>query len=79
MERQADRERKASRLPPNAGKSWDATEEQKVLSAFKSGISIGDIARKQSRTPGAIEARLAKHGLIDERAPFMRNDNYSRS
>lgn len=64
MERQAVREAKSNRLPPNAGKPWDSIEERKVVEAFKNGISIPEIARKHNRTPGAIEARLSKNGLI---------------
>lgn len=71
MERHTEREQKTRSLPPNAGKPWDASEEQEALSAFKSGVSVAEIARKHDRTPGAIRSRLAKHGLIDDRARFV--------
>ncbi len=53
-----------AQLPESVGKSWTDEEEQQLIDAFKSGDPIALIATKHGRTVRAIEARLAKRGLL---------------
>ena len=45
-------------IPTNMGCKWDAVEEQTLLDNIKGNLDIEDIAKKHSRTQGAIKARL---------------------
>ena len=49
-----------AQLPVNAGKSWTYDEELKLVTEFKSGVTLIEIANIHQRTLGAIEARLVK-------------------
>jgi glutathione S-transferase len=64
LERQQERERRARRLPENAGKSWDREEDEQLCREFDSGISVKDLAAHHGRTEGAIQSRLVKFGKI---------------
>ena len=55
-----------SNIPANAGHPWDEAEEQQLFKAYKCGKSIKYLAGKHQRTEGAIYARLARLGLIEE-------------
>ncbi len=50
-------------LPPNTGKPWTRPEEDALLSAYNSGISINKIASEHGRTRTAITSRLRKLGI----------------
>lgn len=63
--RQTRMQEQRSGLPARAGKSWSQVECQTVVKAFKNGLSIGEIAKQQNRTEGAIISRLAQLGMID--------------
>lgn len=55
----------------NAGKPWLDHDRARVIEAFKSGITIKDIARELQRTDGSIMAELLKQGVIS-------HDNFAR-
>jgi hypothetical protein len=44
-------------VPSNMGSKWTTTEEQSLLDNLKNNLDIEDIAKKHSRTTGAINAR----------------------
>ncbi len=48
-----------------AWKRWTEQEDQKLISEFKQGLSISEIAKIHHRKTGGIRARLKKHKLID--------------
>ncbi len=50
----------------NAYKKWTPEEEGELISAFKSGQSIKDIAIATGRQRGGIKSRLQKLGLIEK-------------
>jgi hypothetical protein len=58
------RTRPRSSQPGNAGKPWNADEDQKLLRDFDRGTSIADLAQSHGRTPAGIQARLEKHGRL---------------
>jgi hypothetical protein len=60
----AARAQRRAMLPGNVGQTWTTQEEKELVTAFKSGNSPVDIAKKHGRTLRAIEARLEKLGLI---------------
>lgn len=64
LEQTAARAQRRAQLPENVGQSWTTEEEKELVTAFKTGDSPMDIARKHGRTLRAIEARLEKLGLI---------------
>jgi hypothetical protein len=53
-----------AQLPESVGKTWTTDEEQRLIEAFRGGEPIPRIATKHGRTVRAIEARLAKLGLL---------------
>jgi hypothetical protein len=48
----------------NAGKSWEAAEDEQLTVEFDSGMSIRELSRKHQRTVGAIQARLIRLGKL---------------
>src|SRR5262245_45332059 len=68
LERMAKRERRLKRarltLPENTGKPWSHDEDRMLLSRFRNGIAIDDMALIHARTTGAIRARLEKLGQV---------------
>lgn len=58
-------------LPPNAGKPWVTSEDNKLETAFAAGIDIKDMAKELGRTAWAVEARLVKLGKLPAK-PGMR-------
>jgi len=68
MEQLKERAKKAEdrqkRLPGNAGKAWEADEDQRLLTAFDGGKSIKEIAEEHQRTESAIFSRLMIHDKI---------------
>ena len=65
LDRWSKYEARRSRLPPNAGKAWSPDEEKELIEGFESGLSLLELAKKHSRTTGAIRARLEKLGKIE--------------
>jgi hypothetical protein len=64
LEQTTARAQRRAQLPGNVGQTWTTQEEKELVTAFKSGDSPVDIARRHGRTLRAIEARLEKLGLI---------------
>ena len=50
---------------PNAGKPWKDDEDYVLISKFKEGITINEIAKLLGRKPGSINLRLISHGLVE--------------
>ena len=48
---------------PRAYEPWSSSEEQRLVSLFKSGLSIDDIAAVLERRPSAVRTRLNRLGL----------------
>lgn len=73
LERMALREQRLQRarltLPENTGKSWSIDEDRMLLTRFRNGVAVNDMAVFHSRTVGAIRARLEKLGQIVDAAP----------
>jgi hypothetical protein len=68
LERSRERAKKAEDrqkgLPGNAGKAWEADEDQRMLTTFGGGKSIREIAEMHQRTESAILSRLIMHDKI---------------
>lgn len=67
LEKIEERQKRERKLPSHAGMPWSDEEDKQLVSAFKQGVLVEDLARKHQRTKGAIESRLAKHGLIEQK------------
>lgn len=50
------------------GSRWTPEEEQRLVAAFDSGKTVGELAQLHSRSVAGIEARLLKLGKIDASA-----------
>ena len=48
------------------GSPWTADEDNQLKEAFTNGIKISQLAKDHQRTPGAIQSRLKKLGLIND-------------
>ena len=64
LERVEVRYKRRAALPDNAGRTWSAEEDSRLVTAFKAGESPQTIAERHSRTLRAIEARLQRMGLL---------------
>lgn len=64
LERLEEKQKREQRLPENAGKSWDESEDRMLCIKFESGLTIMQLAQKHRRTSGAIQSRLEKLGKI---------------
>ena len=66
LERMAKRERALKRarltLPENTGKEWSLDEDRMLLSRFRNGLAVEDMAVFHGRTANSIRARLEKLG-----------------
>ena len=74
LEQVATRAQRRAQLPENVGVQWTEQEEQTLVSAFRSGDALPEIAARHGRTLRAIEARLERLGLL---APEERVTNNS--
>lgn len=74
LEQNAARTQRRAQLPDNVGRPWTPDEEATLITSYKSGDSVPDIAIRHGRTLRAIEARLEKLGLI---TPEQRTTNPS--
>jgi hypothetical protein len=74
LEQTAARAQRRAQLPGNVGRSWNANEEATLVTAFKSGEALMEIAARHGRTLRAIEARLERMGLL---TPEQRSTNNS--
>lgn len=50
----------------NAYLPWDKTQDDKLRELFVQGVPIAGLVKTFNRTRGAIRARLAKLGLLDD-------------
>jgi hypothetical protein len=55
----------------HANQRWTPEEETELKEAFTQGLTIGQLAKKHQRTRGAIQARLAQMGLVDNFYSFF--------
>ena len=62
------------RKHPNAGKKWESADDERLVTDFKAGAGISELANRLGRQYGAIRSRLVKHGLIDAFEPSAPND-----
>lgn len=73
LERIAKREQRLERarltLPPNTGKPWSVDEDRMLLTRFRNGVQVEDMAAIHHRTTAAIRARLEKLGQTIGGAP----------
>ncbi|HHH43905.1 MAG TPA: hypothetical protein ENK49_07195 [Gammaproteobacteria bacterium] len=53
--------------PRKAGASWTPEEDQQLTDAFKRDEPVAQIAQLHERSQRAIEARLVRLGLVEER------------
>ena len=67
LERAEARQKRERRLPENAGKSWDDSEDERLCESFDAAATIQDLARQHKRTEGAVESRLVKLGKLPPR------------
>lgn len=51
--------------PAAAGSRWTDEEDAEVCFEYDAGVSFSEIARKHTRTTGAIMSRLVKLGRIE--------------
>jgi hypothetical protein len=65
LEARARLARRNAGLPRNAGKTWSAEEDERLLAGFDGGATVAALAATHERTPAGIEARLVKHGRLD--------------
>ncbi len=70
------KQRSERNMPARTGARWSETETAELAKTFKSGGSIGQLARIHNRTQYAIEAQLERLGLWDRaaRQPMGRAD-----
>lgn len=66
LKRMINYEARRRDLPPNVGKPWTQEDENQLIEDFDAGMSISDIAIKQSRTKGGITSRLSKLGKVSD-------------
>lgn len=53
-------------LPQNYGLPWEDSDVQVVINAYRSDVSLSEIAHQQCRKPSSIISLLKKHGAITE-------------
>jgi hypothetical protein len=64
LERLEARQKREHRLPENAGKTWNPTEDHQLCASFDAGTTIQQLAQQHKRTEGAIHSRLVKLGKM---------------
>lgn len=68
---QHDAHKARRELPANAGKTWSAQEDARLVAAFDSGQELKQMALELRRSRVAVEARLVKLGKIDGRPGLL--------
>jgi hypothetical protein len=48
---------------PNAGKPWNAQDDEELRRLFEGGNSVDDLALTLARTPKAVRMRMERLGL----------------
>lgn len=61
---------------PNAGRAWSKGDDERLKELFESETSMKNIAKEFGRKSGAITARLAKLGLIEDDYWVKRNKRF---
>ena len=56
----------AKHKPARAGKRWTSEEDEQLKNEYQEGMSISQLTKKHERKYGAIRARLARLGLIED-------------
>ena len=51
---------------PRAYTPWTDREDNNLMAAYKSGVSLKDLVRQHGRQPGAIRARLERLGILSK-------------
>ena len=59
--------RRDTAVSHNAGKPWTTTEDEQLLTAFDGGATVDALMLSLGRTRAGVEARLVRHGRLDER------------
>jgi hypothetical protein len=54
---------------PRAGSPWTAEEDERLVDGLRSGVTVGVLAERHGRTPGAIGARLVRMIPAAENVP----------
>ncbi len=70
LEKAEKAEKRAKSLPENAGKPWNAEDDNKLTRMFEQGRSSREICNEFRRTEGSIAARLVRLGKIQSRDEF---------
>ena len=65
LEARARLARRSAGLPRNAGKPWSPEEDERLLAGFDAGATVEALTAAHERTRAGIEARLVKHGRLD--------------
>lgn len=63
---------KKKEVSENAGKPWTKEDDELLKKMFKEGARKKDLQEHFKRSPGSINARLARLGLIDEKFNYWR-------
>lgn len=63
----AESDKKSEKLEYQ-GKPWEPEQDKQLVTMFKDGLVVAEIAKELKRTSGAIRARLVKLGLINNRS-----------
>jgi len=58
------RAKRQSALPEQSGKPWSDEEDLRLIEGFGADRSVRQLALSHRRTPGAIQARLLKLGVV---------------
>lgn len=58
-------QQKDKKTPFSAGAAWKDEEDEQLVSEYRGGMKISEIAKIHQRTYGAIRARLKKQGLME--------------
>lgn len=66
LKKENSRQKRKIELPKNAGKSWSQKDDEKLLTSFKNGSTVKELAEIFERTTGSIRSRLLNFGYINE-------------
>ncbi len=71
LEKVEKRRKTLRNLPENAGKPWNAEDDEELCKMFDKGCAVSDICTYFKRTKGGIASRLVHLGKIKDRDNFM--------
>ncbi len=58
LDKMAARSWRRAQLPPRVGEPWTPEEDEKLVKAFKAGVSLEELASEHQRSIRAIQLRL---------------------